>query len=85
MNRTRLVAAALVLLGLVIVGYASRAIAWQVQGFDPEIASGSADCDDCVVTATLDALPYVALGLLIYVLVAAAVWWWVFHRRSETR
>lgn len=79
MDRRKMIGAGVFIAGLVVAAYASRSVAWHIQGFDKSQAVGSPDCDDCVTTATLDALPYIAAGLAIYLLVAVLVWWLVFH------
>lgn len=80
MDRKRVTAAVVAIGGLVATAYASRALAWHVQGFHPGEAVGSPDCDDCVATATLDALPYVALGVLLYAVAVGAAWWVAVRR-----
>lgn len=84
MSRRKLVAAALFLVGLVLAWYLSRAVAWKIQGFNRDQALANPDCDDCELTATLDALPFIALGLVIYVVVAGAIAWRAFRRHTPT-
>lgn len=75
---------ALTLIGLGLVFLVTRSVVWRARGFDPERAAQDSDCDQCVLTETLDALPWIAAACAAY-LVAVGAGIYVAHRRAARR
>ena len=75
--RWRIVTVALLLLGLFATAWVAREIAFARSGFDPDRASLDSDCDQCVLTETLDALPWIAGACLVFVAIVAVGWLWL--------
>jgi hypothetical protein len=71
----RVIAAVAVGLGLLVAWKLSLAMTFALQGFDPDVATGSADCDQCTLTTALDGIGYLVAGLASYLLLALAIWW----------
>ncbi len=72
-RRSVLAWAAAFVIGLVIAFMISRAVGFDQQGFNPNEAALDPDCDQCELTATLDALPYIATGLILYIAIFTGV------------
>lgn len=82
--RNAAIASGLFLVGLLIAFAVARALAFRARGFDPDKAALDPDCDMCTLTETLDALPWIAGGITLY-LVLVVAGWMSWRRRAVVR
>lgn len=81
----RIAWAAAAVVGLVVVIYVTRALAFQARGFDLDKAEQGSDCDQCTLIETLEVLPWILLACLGCIAAVSAIALLARHKAASAR